>query len=143
VDDCLIVWVVGKLQELTILQLNDNPLLTGTLPSQLGFCERLGESDVTSCLDVMTISHPSVHNRTALSLSLSIEEIHIRNTQMQGTVPSEVCALRDKHLNSDDPLFQDIFKANCLPNKTMAPFCVCDCCSSLCDYTTKLCLIMD
>eukprot|EP00970_Alexandrium_tamarense_P010220 scaffold2048_cov204-Alexandrium_tamarense.AAC.41 len=60
---------------------------------------------------------------------------------MQGTVPSEVCALRDKQLNSDDPLCQEICKAYCLPNKTMAPFCVCDCCSSLCVHTTTECIV--
>ena len=91
-DDCLIVWVVGKLQELTILQLNDNTLLTGTLPSQLGFCERLGESDVTSCLDVMTISHPSVHNRTALSLSLHRGNPHPQHPNARHSTFGSVCS---------------------------------------------------
>ena len=34
---------IGNLTKLSQLALSDNPLLTGTLPSELGFCTNLGK----------------------------------------------------------------------------------------------------
>ena len=35
---------IGNLTKLSHLTINNNPLLTGTLPSELGLCEELGET---------------------------------------------------------------------------------------------------
>ncbi|KAL7544006.1 hypothetical protein ACHAXR_013413 [Thalassiosira sp. AJA248-18] len=108
---------IGNLTKLSFLTINDNPLLTGTLPSELGLCEELGE----------TLS--------------SFQYLHLQNTAVHGIVPPEVCALRDKKLFSDDELDQ-FFQADCSPdNITLEPFFICDCCNTCCDHTTQVCLV--
>ncbi|KAL7543754.1 hypothetical protein ACHAXR_013446 [Thalassiosira sp. AJA248-18] len=101
---------IGTLKKLSDLTINDNPLLTGTLPSELGLCEEL-------------------------------EFLHLHNTQINGAIPSEVCALRGKKLFSDDELEQ-FFQADCSPdNITLEPFFTCDCCNTCCDHTTQVCIL--
>jgi hypothetical protein len=41
---------VGKLVNLKELVLNDNPLLTGTVPSELGLCSELSKNVMCHCL---------------------------------------------------------------------------------------------
>ena len=40
---------IGNLKKLTHLALSNNPLLTGTLPTELGLCEDLSKTSVQSC----------------------------------------------------------------------------------------------
>jgi hypothetical protein len=68
----------------------------------------------------------------------------IHDTQLQGTVPEEVCLLRNKNLNSEDA-DNKFFKADCSPdNETNPAFIECDfgdCCNTCCDHTTQVCII--
>lgn len=72
---------VGNLVKLTNLAVNDNPLLTGTLPSELGRCEDLGELYIAR--------HFLQGFQQSNNLSLISEFFHVQNTQIEGTVPQE------------------------------------------------------
>jgi len=66
----------------------------------------------------------------------------MHQTQITGTIPDELCLLRDKKLNSESNM--GILYADCRPNnKTEDPFVTCSCCSDCCDHTTKVCISDD
>ncbi|KAL3783661.1 hypothetical protein HJC23_004836 [Cyclotella cryptica] len=104
---------IGNLLQLEELVLYDNPLLSGTLPSELGLCQNL-------------------------------RVIQLQGTKITGTVPKEVCSLRDMKLNFDFAQWtEEFFKVDCLPkNETLPALIHCDCCSTCCDHTTKSCFNM-
>ena len=71
-----------------------------------------------------------------------VDWLRIEGTDIEGSVPEEVCLLRNKKLNSDDE-FMEFFAADCLKdNETMEPFYECHCCYSCCDHTTTQCQIV-
>jgi len=65
--------------------------------------------------------------------------LHIENTNLNGTVPDEVCMLTKIDLNSlNDEV--EIFKADCAhDNETGVPFITCTCCDTCCDHITHNC----
>eukprot|EP00956_Cyclotella_meneghiniana_P025586 scaffold53588_cov59-Cyclotella_meneghiniana.AAC.8 len=93
---------VGQLTKLEEFVLSNNPLLSGTVPSELGNCNNLSEN----------VSPDS-------------------NTNLTGSVPPEVCALRDVKLNMDYSWTESFFWTDCLPDNGILPsYIVCDCCST-------------
>ena len=66
----------------------------------------------------------------------------MHQTQITGTIPDDLCLLRDKNLNSESGT--GILYADCRPNnRTEEPFVSCSCCSDCCDHTTKVCVADD
>eukprot|EP00804_Cyclotella_cryptica_P018933 CCRYP_006451-RB/>CCRYP_006451-RB protein AED:0.28 eAED:0.28 QI:443/0.6/0.5/1/0.4/0.33/6/982/839 len=79
-----------------------------------------------------------------LGLCQNLRMIQLQGTKITGTVPKEVCSLRDMKLNLDFAQWtEEFFKVDCLPNNETLPALIhCDCCSTCCDHTTKSCFNM-
>lgn len=141
---------IGNMKKLSQILLNNNPF-TGTLPTEVGLLENLCESQAffMSLLPIFFhLIHSIANNISFLYrhlqylFSIPSAVLHIHQTQIQGTVPDEVCLLRDQSLNSEAN--RGIFYADCRPNnKTGAPYLECKCCSDCCDHTTKVCIADD
>ena len=81
---------IGNLTKLTHLDISGNTLLTGTLPSELGNCEDLGEL-LCMCVDYQLTGKTSL-SQTIMSQchnSPTTEYLHLFNTNIQGAVPQE------------------------------------------------------
>lgn len=128
---------IGNLTKLELLIVNSNPL-TGTIPIEIGLCEELGERNF------FDRSRPlSFCSLTLIILLPQIAMLRIHKTYIEGSSPRELCMLRDKKLNSEDPN-KGVFYADCsLNNRTEEPYFSCDCCSDCCDHTTEVCIADD
>ena len=78
---------------------------------------------------------------TELGLCEKLEVLRVHRTNMNGTMPQEICLLRDKQLNSET---MGVLYSDCRPNnRTGDPFLKCDCCSDCCDHSTGVCIADD
>jgi len=76
---------------------------------------------------------PDLGNCTKLKV------LRLHRTELKGSMPREVCMLRDRDLNSEQGV--GVLYADCRPNnKTEEPRVQCDCCTDCCDYTTGVCV---
>lgn len=139
---------IGNLKQLSQLLVNDNPL-TGTLPTELGLCENLCK--FASAQHVLP--HSPAHEVSSAWFIHETAVLRIHKTDITGTVPVEVCELREKKLYSE---VGGVFYADCSPNTVSItgcdpttglckedPFIVCDCCTDCCDHTTEVCIALD
>jgi hypothetical protein len=96
---------VVRLKSLSSLLMSRNPLLTGTVPTELGLLSEL-------------------------------QRLDIQITGLRGTVPGEVCALRNP-----GTLRLNTLKADCSPISSGETPMVCprECCSRCCDHETEEC----
>lgn len=80
---------------------------------------------------------------TELGLCEKLEVVRVHRTDISGTMPLEVCKLRDLSLNSATGT-TGVLYADCRPNdRTGDPFLKCDCCDNCCDHTTGVCIADD
>jgi hypothetical protein len=80
-----------------------------------------------------------IHSFTLVSGIL--EWVQFQDNLINGSVPDEICDLRNKNLFPGD-LGKEVLKADCSPdNVTNAPFifCASGCCNVCCDHTTGQC----
>lgn len=79
---------------------------------------------------------------TELGLCEKLEIVRVHRTNIGGSMPREVCQLRDKSLNSDTNT--GVLYSDCaLDNSTSAPYMRCDCCTDCCDHTSGVCVADD
>ena len=91
----------------------------------------------------MTASYHLLYlSPTEIGLCDSLQIMRIHRTNIEGTMPQEVCTLRDKFLNSESGT--GVLYSDCRPNnRTGNPFVKCECCSDCCDHTTGVCVADD
>ena len=161
--------LIGNLTKLSQLALSDNPLLTGTLPSELGLCTNLGKILWYVCMSIwvslwnslVLISILSLQNtciyqileylaqflkKVSKSFSYALLHYFLQSWQMISLrSPYKVCNLTNEKLNSD--IRYEFFKADCswmttAQNMTTHPFLECDCCNTCCDHSTQDCTLL-
>jgi hypothetical protein len=116
---------VGNLLQLKEFDLSDNPLLTGTVPSELGLCQNLS----TLC-KLLSLAMLSILPLIRWVFDFT-EEIQLYNTELTGIIPMEICSLRNKKLNIEYAWSSNYFQADCLLNNgTLPPSLDCSCCST-------------
>jgi len=124
------------LSNLEVLFINGNSL-EGSISSLVG--------------NLVKLTHLGVSNNPGLSGTLpselgrcvDLEFFHMDNTQIEGTMPQEVCDLTSKKLvGIPDNEYWEYFKSDCSPDAvTGEPFFECDCCNTCCDHKTQVCLV--
>jgi hypothetical protein len=128
---------IGNLLHLEALGLSNNPLLTGTVPSELGLCKNLCKF---LCYFVATDTASMLLLTNDACSCLAV--LYLDGTSLTGTIPPEVCALDDKlhdWYNQEYSVMNGI-RADCYPdNITLLPYIACDCCSFCCDHDSKDC----
>ena len=83
-----------------------------------------------------------LYSPTELGLCEKLEVLRVHRTNIAGTMPQEICMLRDKKLNNEDNT--GVLYSDCRPNnRTKDPFLKCDCCSDCCDHTTGVYIVDD
>jgi len=117
---------------------NNEPGFSGSIKPEVGNLTKL-EQFVLSHNPLLSGSIP-----TELGNCIDLNNLRLQNTNLTGSVPPEVCALRDIKLNLDSSWTESFFWTDCSPdNETLPPYVVCECCSTCCDHTTKECLDLD
>lgn len=114
---------IGNLQDLDLLYLNSNHF-SGTLPDDMGNMNSLYFLDVGN--NILSGSLPSSFGQLTNLQLLTLEG----NALLAGTVPKEVCELRNNML--------DRFVVDCPMNKRVGFICPEPTCCSFCRITTRV-----
>eukprot|EP00804_Cyclotella_cryptica_P024406 CCRYP_015855-RB/>CCRYP_015855-RB protein AED:0.16 eAED:0.16 QI:72/1/1/1/0.75/0.4/5/19/517 len=100
---------IGNLQHLKELRMYSNPLLFGTLPSELGRCGNLNIIQLHS---------------TNLSGTVPLDVCSLSKQKLNAI---------------SNPDLDEYFVLDCSPYETLGPQINCSCCSTCCDHITKVC----
>lgn len=107
---------IGALVDLEGLFLNDDPLLAGAIPTELGLCSTLWVLNVSNTgvsgtiltemgqLTALEVAHLSTNRLsgtipTELASLPVLEELWLDGNDIEGSVPSEVCAMMSRTTN--------------------------------------------
>lgn len=128
------------LRNIRHLNLMDNaPGFDGTIKTEIG--------------NLVMLEQLKLNNNPLLSGTLpseigmceKLEQLLIQGTRIQGSVPDEICSLRDKNLHEHHNKYTSyfgslppIFAADCSPE--ISPHFNCTCCTTCCHHETNHCV---
>ena len=108
---------IGNLKTLKWLYLNNN-LFSGTLPAELGLCKELRKWKSCFLLYLNFLCSFLTSTLEKCSIRFFSEYLYIDGTNINGSVPEEVCNVQQENTGS--------IHADC--NETLVTFISCDCC---------------